>query len=251
MTVRAHRSDRAKSLPHDDVHVWRFSLDVPAEGFAAVLSAEERARRGRLADAAHRDRFTVAHGVKREILGRCLSLPPRRVPLVTGRWGKPRVAGDAVAFSLSHSAGAAMLAVCRNRDVGVDIERLRPGLDPQAFSARYFRPEESRQVASAAPAQRWACFLALWTRKEACVKAAGARLGQALSLSVGRGACHVSAPADPTSVQWSVDDIPVRRGWAGAVALVGSAPFHVIAHTWEADQRQGAEAVTEARTSFR
>nr|WP_168511842.1 4'-phosphopantetheinyl transferase superfamily protein [Streptomyces sp. S1D4-11]QIY98692.1 4'-phosphopantetheinyl transferase superfamily protein [Streptomyces sp. S1D4-11] len=251
MIAQSQGPDRASVSACYEVHVWHFSLDVPVDGFADVLSPEEEARRSRLASDLHRNRFAVAHGVKRGVLGLCLSMPPRQVPIVTGRWGKPRVAGDEVTFSLSHSEGAALLAVSRHRDVGVDIERPRPALDPREFAARYFRPEESRQVASATSSRRWASFLALWTRKEACVKAVGARLGQALSLPVGLGACHVSAPTGPTAVHWRVDDIPVRPGCVGAVALVGSAPFRVVAHTWDPGHRQGAAAVTEAPTSFR
>ncbi|MHA5049074.1 4'-phosphopantetheinyl transferase family protein [Streptomyces sp. SD15] len=251
MIAQSHGPDRTSAPACHEVHVWHFSLDVPVNGFADVLSLEEEARRSRLADDLHRNRFAVAHGVKRGVLGLCLSMPPRQVPIVTGRWGKPRVAGDDVTFSLSHSEGAALLAVSRHRDVGVDIERPRPGLDPREFAARYFRPEESLRVTSATPSRRWASFLALWTRKEACVKAVGARLGQALSLPVGLGACHVSAPTGPTVVHWRVDDIPVRPDYVGAVALVGSAPFRVVAHTWDPGHRQGASAVTEAPTSFR
>ncbi|MFF8726182.1 4'-phosphopantetheinyl transferase family protein [Streptomyces sp. NPDC015171] len=253
MSGRAHGPARASAPAWHEVHLWHFSLDVAADGFAGVLSPEEEARRDRLADVRHRNRFTVAHGVKRRILGPYLSTPPRRVPIETGRWGKPRVAGDEVTFSLSHAGGAALLAVSRGRDVGVDIERPRPGLDPPRFAARYFRPEESRQVASAAPALRWASFLALWTRKEASVKAVGARLGQALSLPVGRGACAVCVPAGPTAAQCRVDDIAVRPGHAGAVALVGPGPFRVVSRTWDAAGAVDgtAAAVTEVPISFR
>ncbi|MGD3112795.1 4'-phosphopantetheinyl transferase family protein [Streptomyces sp. YGL11-2] len=225
-----------------EVHIWRVSLDVAADGFVDWLSPEEEARRSSLAAAVHRDWFAVAHGTKRRILGWYLSLPPERVPFETGRWGKPRVAGDAVRFSLSHCGSDALLAISRHRDVGVDIEHPRPGLDPQEFAARHFRPEESRYVASAVSARRWTSFLALWTRKEACVKAAGARLSQGFSLPVGRGARHVSATSGPMVGHWRVDDVPVRPDCRSAVALIGPAPFRTVCYTWD------AAALTEDRT---
>ncbi|MFJ9774640.1 4'-phosphopantetheinyl transferase family protein [Kitasatospora sp. NPDC101157] len=71
------------------------------------------------------------------------------------------------------------------QEVGADVERLREARQAERTAARWFPSGEARFVAEAAdPAERSARFTALWCRSEACVKAYGGRLAQALGVSV-------------------------------------------------------------------
>lgn len=176
------------SPPPGEVHIWRIPLDVSAP--RAALGLQERERADALLFSRDRRRFVAAHAAVRTILARYLPAghPERRHGPEDGlEWrrgpeGKPEVPG--LEFNLSHSGGLALLAVSGWRPVGVDVERVRPGLPAAALAARFFRPEEAALVASAPPALRAQAYLRLWTRKEACVKAAGGLLAQALSLPV-------------------------------------------------------------------
>ncbi|GGZ09265.1 4'-phosphopantetheinyl transferase [Streptomyces olivaceoviridis] len=217
-----------------EVHLWTIAPDAPpevADQLATVLDAAARRRCSGLPDARRARSFVAVHGAVRVILGRYRGTAPDRLGLRAGRWGKPElVDGDGLRFSLTHSGGAVLLAVTGGgRDVGVDIEGGRPGGAAEALAARYFPPQESALVASAAPGRRRDTSLRLWTRKEACVKAAGARLALGLGLPVA-GDGDVRLVDDPTGrlpAPWLVRDLDAPAGYRAAVAMAGPEPYAV------------------------
>ncbi|MGW4898436.1 4'-phosphopantetheinyl transferase family protein [Kitasatospora sp. NPDC004240] len=231
------------------VEVWRFPLDLDearVERLTGLLDERERGRLAALEDPEHRRRFAVSHGCVRLVLGGRLGVHPARVWLRTGRWGKPELDGGAATrrlrFSLSHSGDLAVLALCHGRDVGVDVELVRPDRDVTRFAARWFSPEESAWVAGARPPERIRRCLRLWTRKEACVKAAGGRLVQGLRLAVGTGpgprlvdGAHGGLPGT-----WTVAGLTTGPGHVGAVAAEGARPFRVVHRHLRAARGGGA-----------
>lgn len=62
----------------------------------------------------------------RQVLGRYLDQEPEGIELRVGEHGKPYLLGEQLHFNLSHSGTLALIAVCRDREVGVDVERFRP-----------------------------------------------------------------------------------------------------------------------------
>jgi 4'-phosphopantetheinyl transferase len=218
-------------LPTGDVvHVWHIGPDLPAPvaaALAGLLSAQESERWHSYLSPARRSSFLAAHGAARVILAGYLSVPPADLRLRTGRWGKPEVIGSPVRFSLSHSGRSILLAVTGRRDVGVDIERAG---DPEAMTRlarRFFRPEEAALLGGAEPST---VFLRLWTRKEACVKAAGGRLVEGMRLPVQDPLVH--DPYGRLPGPWLVRDLPAPPGYGAAVALGGSRPYEVISRQW-------------------
>ncbi|MCX5366495.1 4'-phosphopantetheinyl transferase superfamily protein [Streptomyces sp. NBC_00124] len=212
--------------------VWTVPLDAPSATVAALsrmLSGREAERAGRCRFAADRRRFVVAHGALRRILSGYLDVLPEELRLERGRHGKPRLADSpGLRFNLSHSGELALVAVTRHAEVGVDVDRLRPGLPVEPFAERFFPASDARFVAAAAgPTERAERFLRLWTRKEAVVKAAGARLTQGLSLPVctdtNTDADVVRDPSGQIRGVWSVRDLPVPDGYLAALAVAGAA----------------------------
>jgi 4'-phosphopantetheinyl transferase len=225
-------------LADDAADLWDIDPEVPAglaRSLASLLSEEEtvRCRRFRAED---RPAFAVAHGALRLILGGYLGVGPAEVRLRAGRWGKPEVDGQPLRFSLSHTRGAVMVAVTGTRDIGVDVERGRAGQLTAALARRFFTTAEAAIVDAASPAERPAVFLRLWTRKEACLKAAGTRLTAGIGLPViapaAAGQLLVMDPSGQLPGPWAVRDIDMHRGYAAAVALAGSAPFRVVRQRW-------------------
>ncbi|WP_329229545.1 4'-phosphopantetheinyl transferase family protein [Streptomyces canus] len=213
------------------VDVWPVPLDGPpatVATLARILSEGEAERADRCRFANDRRRFVIAHGALRLILAGCLDVPPEELRLWRGRHGKPRLAGSSdLRFNLSHSGELALVAVTRHQEVGVDVDRLRPGLPVEAFAERFFPASDARFVAAAAgPTERAERFLRLWTRKEAVVKAAGARLAQGLGLTVltdaDTDADVVRDPSGQIPGTWSVCDVPVPDGCLAALAVAGS-----------------------------
>ncbi|MBP2702765.1 4'-phosphopantetheinyl transferase superfamily protein [Microbispora sp. RL4-1S] len=226
-----------ETVTPETVRVWRIRLDVGDDVVARlrpVLDGRERARADRLVSAGHRRRYVVAHGALRHILSARLGVPPGALRWTAGPNGKPRVAGRAdVEWNLSHSGDVALVAVTGGRPVGVDVETARPAFDAGAFAARFFPAEDGRYLEDGEGEGVGERFARLWTRREACVKAAGARLAQGLRLPVGApGPLLVRDPTGTLPGPWLVWDVEVDEGFVGAVALAGAEPVRVVTAGW-------------------
>jgi 4'-phosphopantetheinyl transferase len=183
-------------LTVDEVHVWRARLDPGAPTLArlaATLSREENERASRFVFPVHGRRYVAAHGWLRLVLAAHLDEDPAAVRL-TGRDGeKPRLAGRrGLRFNLSHSEDVAVVAVARDHEVGVDVERLRPLDGLEALAAATLSRAEALAWAALPEPLRLPAFLEAWTRKEAFLKAVGEGLSRPLdSFDV------TVAPGDP------------------------------------------------------
>ena len=65
------------------------------------------------------------------------------------------------------------IAVCRGREIGVDLEQLRPITEAERIVASFFTAAEQAAFAAIAEPDRAAAFLRGWTRKEAVLKGFG------------------------------------------------------------------------------
>lgn len=225
----------------DEVHLWHIQLDAlqaavdALASFEAVLDSDEAARRAAFRHALTRDRFTVAHGALRLILGNYLSLPATRIRLRRSDLGKPELdlPGSEVRFNLTHAGGHALVAVTTRGAVGVDLEFPRAGFPLKAFTRRYFPAVEHELVLSAPPAERMRIFLRLWTRKEAVVKAAGSRMarGTALPVHGTDDQILVRVASGPLRGTWSAQDFDCAAGIA-ALAVASETPCRLAHFTW-------------------
>ncbi len=106
-------------LASDELHTWCAGLDVPPETYArlyATLTPDERTRSARFRFERDRQRFIVAHGALRDLLGRYLQTEPGRIRFVYNAFGKPDVSpksSNRLTLNLSHSAGLALIAIAR------------------------------------------------------------------------------------------------------------------------------------------
>ncbi|MFI1919631.1 4'-phosphopantetheinyl transferase family protein [Nocardia sp. NPDC020380] len=191
-----------------------------------------------------------ARAATRRILGAYLDQPPHRLRWRTGEFGKPEIEGcsGTLSFNLTHSGELALLAVTGGRSVGVDLEAPRSGFPAVAFASRYFPSAEAELVRNARSAHP--AFARLWTRKEACVKAAGVRLAQGLRLPVAgtAGTVIVRDPRQALPGLWTVTDLNVPAGYTAAVALAGTQPAAVIPQTWRPGPESASKFVQLARS---
>jgi 4'-phosphopantetheinyl transferase len=95
-------------------------------------------------------------------------------------------------FNLSHTDGLALIAISHAREVGVDVERVRPVPRAAAIARRVFGPDEARAVAEAGEEHRDLTFHRLWVAHEARVKL-GAEAAEVHELEVPDG--YVAAVA--------------------------------------------------------
>ena len=168
----------------DQVVVWSWSLEQEPLSFEAaevLLSDNEKARGRRFVTAALRHRFVAGRARVRSLLGEHLALDPRTLVFAENTFGKPRLADHpSTHFSLSHSGDQAVLAVSDYREMGIDIERVRP-LDHLDLARRYFHPSEIAAIEGAgALDEQLLAFFRVWTLTEAVVKAIGKGLSMPL-----------------------------------------------------------------------
>jgi 4'-phosphopantetheinyl transferase len=221
-------------LGRDDVHVWRADLAQTTseiQSFLDTLAADEQARAARFHFERDRKHFIVARGVLRAILGSYLNRAPECLSFCYSSYGKPTLAGasdgNAIRFNVSHSHGAALYAVTRGREVGIDLERIRYGLAVMEIAERFFsRREVATLRALPTEAQRQA-FFHCWTRKEAYIKARGEGLSLPLdqfdvSLASGEPDALLGSQRDPSETSsWLLQELAYAPGYVAALAAEG------------------------------
>jgi 4'-phosphopantetheinyl transferase len=156
------------------VAVYRVALDVPGIP-EAPLAPEEVARRARFAIERDARRFATARAALRVLLAAETGTAAEDLVLVAGASGKPALARGP-RFSLSRSGPIALVAVDACREVGVDVEQVRPVPDAEAIARRAFLAEERAELAEDRGGDAARAFLLAWTRKEAWLKALGVGL---------------------------------------------------------------------------
>ncbi|MFI5476031.1 4'-phosphopantetheinyl transferase family protein [Streptomyces cacaoi] len=196
------------------VQVWWARPEDARAGLRALLDPVERARYESTVDPAGRGRFLVGCALSRLVLGELLGLPPADVPLrrVCPRCGGPHgkvhlaLPPDgplgtlpAYDFSVTHSGALVGVAVCRDGEVGLDVEESHGDMDVDSAARVALSDSELAALYARPAAERQSAFLRTWTRKEAVLKALGVGLGVPLR------ELEVSGPERPPAVlAWPV-----------------------------------------------
>jgi 4'-phosphopantetheinyl transferase len=200
------------------IDVYFVDVNVPndvIEALSELLTIPERARADRFRFPDDRRRSIVARGATRRLLGRYLDSDPDLFIIDEEEFGKPILRGREIEFNASHSGDLVALAFASETAVGVDVERRRELTDTLALARRYFSAEEVLIVGNATDEND--AFFAIWTAKEAIVKASGK--------GIGTGDLHgFTVPfrdpqLRPVIDGWSVAALdPNRDGYYAAVA---------------------------------
>ena len=166
--------------PSGGIDIWAAQTDRPeaeVRQYADVLSADEIERASRFRAARDRNRYIVRRGILRYLLSSYLCCDPPDTPIRVDDRGKPYVPGrqdeSTVQFSISHSAGLAVLAFGRGASIGVDVERISGFDSMRQVAALNFTSTEMRELENASETECVGAFFRLWTRKEAVLKASG------------------------------------------------------------------------------
>ncbi len=204
----------------------------------AVLSASEQERASRYLSDVHRRAYILTRMHVRAILGQYLDVAANEISFGAGRHGKPylhRDEGDhPVRFNLSHSGDLALLAVSREREVGVDLERWRENVAFGELATRFFSSSEHsalHQLTHDTDALLEA-FYTVWARKEAYIKATGDGITRGLSTFDVSHDTHgtplfVRDRRDPSATtRWTMMTLSVAPGYSAA--LVVAAPIGAV-----------------------
>ncbi|WP_250124597.1 4'-phosphopantetheinyl transferase superfamily protein [Chroococcidiopsis sp. CCMEE 29] len=222
------------TVTSSDVHVWRAALAQPAarvQQLVQTLSADERIRAERFYFERDRNRFIVGRGLLRIVLSRYLGIAPDQLQFYYGSRGKPALAEtlseSKLRFNLSHSEEMALYAVTRDREIGIDIEYIRPITEMEQIAKRFFSIQENAVFCTLPPNQKQTAFFNCWTRKEAYVKAIGDGLALSLtqfdvSLTSGEPARLLAIQGDRSAANhWSLQEVKPAPGYVAALAVEG------------------------------
>lgn len=221
-------------LTDTDVHVWQTVLDRPQpfiDRLLPTLSAQEQERADRFHFERDRRRFVVARGVLRALIGRYLHLPAATVQFEYSEHGKPALASvmnqPDFQFNVSHSRVLALFAFTRGRQIGVDVEFIRPVEDADDIAARFFSARESEVFRQLPVRQKQAAFFDCWTRKEAFIKAVGEGLSHPLdqfdvAFAPGQAARLLYvAGGENEADRWRLQALYPAPGYAAALVVEG------------------------------
>ena len=204
---------RVAGPPASIVDVWCVPLDAPEfphEAMAATLEPWERQRAARMRFGGRA--WASAHGARRVILASYLDVPAGALRFSAAESGKPRLAGQpGLEFSFARTDGLALLAVARNREVGVDVERENARTDIDLVAREFLPPGEAAALECTPPDRRRRAFFRAWARLEARLKLHGEGLTGITPESMRIRGAHVV-----------VRSLALRPGFAGAVAAAGS-----------------------------
>ncbi len=217
------------SLSAGELHVWSANLDLDLgrlNVLKELLSDDEQARAGRFRFWRDQRRFIAGRGILRQLISRYFHIHPRSIEFHYSEFGKPFVLDGDLGFNLAHSQDSILYGFCLSKDIGVDLEYLRPIEDVTSIASRYFSPAETRAILGVPVEQQNELFLSYWTLKEAYIKA----IGQGLSYPL--DAFEVSIPdlleprlleihGDDSSSIWSLFSLRPEANYVAAVAARG------------------------------
>ncbi len=222
------------TLSSNEIHVWRVFLTQTASGVQSLqqtLSKDERIKAERFHFQKHREQFIVSRGALRSILSRYLDINPGTLRFSYNLYGKPYLVANQGAttldFNLSHSEGIALIAITKNRDIGIDIEQIRTNFPCQPIAEKFFSTLENSVLLSLPENLQHQAFFTCWTRKEAYIKAVGKGLSIPLNrfdvtLAPGEPAAllHVQDNPDEAS-RWFFIELTPGSDYVAAVAVEG------------------------------
>lgn len=179
------------------------------------IAEKEQLQRFRLANAQRQ--FALSRGCLRYLLSRYVDQSPADLTFTYGPRGKPALSpgqpGQALAFNLSHSGEWLLIGVSLAPEIGaigVDIEVLRSVKQLPGLCQRCLTTAEAKTVLALDSPQADHQFLRYWTGKEACLKALGLGITDAMQqLELGLTSDRPTATPAPVTI---ATDLPEHPG---------------------------------------
>jgi 4'-phosphopantetheinyl transferase len=226
-------------LPEDgEVHLWlvRDYRRVELAAFSEILDGREMERYRRFYRQEDAERFAAAHVALRTVLASYPGTDPGAVEFIYDARGKPHPGNTGPAgleFNMSHAGNVVLIAVARGREVGVDVEKLRNDFPFMDVARSFFAGREYDLLRSCPADARPTLFFTLWTRKEACIKAAGRGLHLPLDRVdlADEGIVRDCQDAVVDGVRYTIAGLRPAPGYVGAVAAPG--PLKLTIYTYK------------------
>jgi 4'-phosphopantetheinyl transferase len=227
-------------LQRGEVVIVRASLIQPRpvlETLAATLTEAERERAAQFVFDRDREASLASRGILRHLLSRFTGVGPESIRISLGAHGKPEIESGAsratLRFNVAHADGLALIALARDNELGIDVERIAPERIDAPLVARALTAAERALWEATRESERPALFFEVWTAKESVMKACGLGLAlDPLSLEVlGPHGVPTSCPAEGTT--WALSTLRAGEGWRATLAS-SSRPGRIVHERWDA-----------------
>jgi len=195
---------------------------------ASYLDKNELARAARFHFERDQQRFMAGRGLLRQILASYLDMAPKAVLFGYTGNGKPYLLPHSeLHFNVSHAAETLIVAVARDRQLGVDVEVLPLDAADDGVANLVFCASERAALEALDTIEYSRRFARLWTRKEAYIKADGR--GMTLQLD------HIDVGTLPEGIllyqpdlnqwtsapNWTLHTVGSSSGYVCSVAVEG------------------------------
>lgn len=168
-------------LPAGEVQLWtvfHHVADARYGEFEHHLSRDEIELRANFVEERAR-KFTTTRATLRMLISHYTGIAAAEVRFRYGPRGKPYLvengrAGDPrIQFNLSDSADVVVFGFASDREIGVDIEKVRHLTRWQKISERFFGKSVADEIALLPAGERDREFITRWVMEEARIKATG------------------------------------------------------------------------------
>ena len=223
--------EQPPALAAGEAHVWSLPLEASDEllrQMLPLLTAAEQRQAYRFVRPELTRRFITRRALLRQLLAAYAAVPPDQLLYGSNNFGKPFLLSPphagSVRFNTSQSHEAALLAVVRDREIGVDVERVRPMSDFRQLGRRFFTAAEQLSIEKHPAGEQLQAFFWVWTGKEAILKACGIGISTGLQrgiVAVGeRGPELIELdPALGSVSQWRLVALQPTPGYVAALAI--------------------------------
>ena len=207
-------------LRPDVVDVWSAPLDVSDSELDVLrhrLSPGEQRRVAALPEEKAVRQYIVSRAMQRQLLAAYVGGLPSEIQFGFVAMGKPTLSKPndiGLQFNTTHSGRLVIIAVTANRDVGVDVEEMRPIPRALKVAKRCYSASEYESLVSLEGDELDRAFLSIWVRREGTAKARGD--------SVWRGlASWKGGELEALAAQFHVEFLELGSQFVGVVVARG------------------------------
>ena len=225
----------APDMAPGNVHIWWVDLNLPdvfVQQLWLILSDDERKRAQRFYFERDRRRFVAARGTLRLVLGHYLRHPPDTIQFCYEPAGKPYLSPSGsestINFNVSHSGEAALIGLCQDERVGIDIEFKNRDHATLAVARHFFAPEEIAALENLPADARCDAFYRIWAMKESYIKGRGEGVSLGLDTFAVSLACEQpsallrSSEGESELKRWRFWAVDVGENYAASLAVEGA-----------------------------
>jgi 4'-phosphopantetheinyl transferase len=183
MAMDAPTATTKLAIGQSGIDVWLTYYDeiVDERQIAALrllLNPEEASQESRFYFADDRKRYLVTRAMVRMLLSRYAPIAPEHWVFSKNAYGRPEIANRidevrGLSFNISHTRGLIVLAVSRDRDLGIDVENVASRRTSIEIADRFFSAAEVAELYGVPVDRQQDRFFEYWTFKESYIKARG------------------------------------------------------------------------------